>query len=77
MGNLVTMEGKQALTTSLKVAETFGKEHRHVLRDIKVLIEQMTEIEGKKDMPKFGHIFYDDSYGRKQTAYIRNENKIT
>lgn len=29
----------QPLTNSLLVAETFGKEHRNVLRDIKNLIE--------------------------------------
>lgn len=31
---------KQAVTTSLQVAETFGKRHDHVMRDIKNLIEQ-------------------------------------
>jgi Rha family phage regulatory protein len=37
MENLVTMEGRQALTTSLKVAETFGKRHADVLRAIESL----------------------------------------
>lgn len=40
MNNLVIMHDRQAVTTSLKVAETFGKNHNHVMRDIKNLIEQ-------------------------------------
>jgi Rha family phage regulatory protein len=37
MENLVIQEGKQALTTSLKIAETFGKRHADVLRAIENL----------------------------------------
>ena len=40
MNNLVIMHDRQAVTTSLQVAETFGKNHNHVMRDIKNLIEQ-------------------------------------
>jgi Rha family phage regulatory protein len=34
---LVTLENGKAMTTSLKVAEVFGKEHKHVMRDIEAL----------------------------------------
>ena len=34
---MVIIHGKQAITTSLKVAEIFGKSHAHVLRDIQKL----------------------------------------
>lgn len=32
--DLVIMKNRQAVTTSLQVAETFGKDHRNVLRAI-------------------------------------------
>lgn len=44
---LVTVEGEQVFTTSLKVAEYFGKNHRHVLRAIRELIKQLS-------LPNFG-----------------------
>ena len=34
MNELVIMQNQQAVTTSLKVAEVFGKRHDHILRDI-------------------------------------------
>jgi len=38
--SLVMLLGDKAMTTSLKVAEMFGKAHRHILRDIERLIER-------------------------------------
>lgn len=37
MVNLVKIENSQVVTTSVKIAEIFGKSHAHVLRDIKAL----------------------------------------
>lgn len=37
MVNLVKIENSQIVTTSVKIAEIFGKSHAHVLRDIKAL----------------------------------------
>ena len=72
MNELVIMKSKQALTTSLKVAETFEKKHQHVLRDIDSL---------KKDVSNFGHMFEEtsikDSYGREQRAYFMNRDGFT
>jgi phage regulator Rha-like protein len=34
MNELVIMKDQQAVTTSLQVAEVFGKNQQHVLRDI-------------------------------------------
>ncbi|MDH5106485.1 Rha family transcriptional regulator [Lentilactobacillus diolivorans] len=45
MNNLVIMKNKQAVTSSLQVAETFGKRHDHVLRDIEHV---------RKHLPNFG-----------------------
>lgn len=49
------------MTTSLDVAETFGKDHRHVMRDVREL--------GCSDefrVSNFGHTVYIDKQGRKQ-----------
>lgn len=40
MNNLVVMKKQQAVTSSLQVAETFGKRPDHVLRDIENLIKK-------------------------------------
>ncbi len=74
MENLVILEGKQALTTSLKVAETFGKRHDHVIRDIRNVITEIADIE---DAPKFGEMSYFDVYNREQKGYHMNKNAFT
>jgi Rha family phage regulatory protein len=74
MENLVIIQEEKALTTSLKVAEVFGKQHKHVVRDIRVLMEQ---IKGLKDAPKFGLIYYIDSAGREQEAYQMQKDGFT
>ena len=61
---LVKIENDKMVTTSKIVAETFGKEHFHVLRDIDNI---------KKDVSNFGEMFFEtertDSYGRQQRIY--------
>ncbi|ARN92917.1 hypothetical protein AZI11_08380 [Levilactobacillus brevis] len=39
MNDLVIMKDKQAVTSSLQVAETFEKEHKNIMRDIDKLLE--------------------------------------
>lgn len=63
---LVFIQNDQALTTSLKVAEVFGKHHRHVLENIRELIRQ---IEG---MPKNGQ-----TSPFQETTYINEQNGQT
>lgn len=61
--NLVEVNNEQVVTTSIMVAETFGKQHKHVLRDIRNL---------EKDVPPRTMFFkneYFDKYKRKQTAF--------
>lgn len=48
MNDLVIMHDQQAVTTSLKVAEVFGKRHDHVVRDIEAL---------RGDVPNFGEMY--------------------
>lgn len=73
MNELVFRSDKgNPVTTSLLVAEKFGKQHIHVLRDIDSL---------KKDVSNFGLMFfestYSDSYGRPQRMYIMNRDGFT
>lgn len=63
MTNLVEVNNEQVVTTSLVVAETFGKRHDNVLQAIKNL---------EKDVPPKTMFFeteYFDRYKRKQTAF--------
>lgn len=73
---LVTLEkfGKEerAICTSLDVAETFKKEHRHVMRDIREL-----GCSQEFNVSNFGLISYTDTMNRKQDAYIMTRDGFT
>lgn len=72
MNKLVELNNEQVVTTSLVVAESFGKRHDHVLRDIRNL---------EKDVPNFGEMFSEtetpDSYGRSRKTYYINRDGFT
>lgn len=72
MEDLVIMKNKQAVTSSLQVADTFGKRHDHVADSIDSL---------KKDVPNFGEMFIEtnlpDSYGRNRRGYYMNRDGFT
>ena len=72
MNELVIMKDKQAVTSSLQVAESFNKNHQHVLRSIDCL---------KKDGSNFGQMFIEtnlpDSYGRNRRGYYMNRDGFT
>lgn len=53
---LVSRDYRRVYTTSLKVAEHFGKRHKDVLRSIKRLLAEMGEVHPKLDAgePNFG-----------------------
>ena len=53
MTNLVIMKDQQAVTTSLQVAETFEKNHQHVLRDLDNL---------KEGVQNWTDLYYEDTY---------------
>ncbi|APR28045.1 phage regulatory protein [Pediococcus acidilactici] len=71
MNELVIMKDQQAVTTSLQVAEVFGKNHRDVLRTIDDL----------KDVRNFTQMFSEgsepDSYGRDRRIYYMNRDGFT
>ena len=62
------------VVTSRDVAETFGKEHYHVMEDIR-------EIQAKISTPEFSGLFYKDGYrasnGKKNTMYYMNRDGFT
>ncbi len=53
---LVTAINNKATTTSLKVAEAFGKKHNHVLRDIQTIINTLGATGG--GVSSFGQTSY-------------------
>lgn len=70
MNELIRLDSNgQPVANSRDIAEHFGKDHNHVLRDIGAL---------KKDVSNFGQMFYEteipDSYGRLQRAYLMNRD---
>lgn len=69
MSNLVIMKDKQAVTSSLNVAENFNKRHDNVLRDLENL---------KEDVLNFEEMFYEgtepDSYDRPRKTYYMNRD---
>lgn len=72
MTNLVEVNNEQVVTTSLVVAETFGKRHDHVLQDIKNLT---TENSGVKNM--FEKTTYTNSRNREYPMYLINRDGFT
>lgn len=63
---------ERAGCTSLDVAETFGKEHKHVLRDIREL-----GCSEEFNRSNFGPIYYTDSMNRKQEAVVMTRDGFT
>lgn len=62
--NLVTNENGVAMTTSLKIAEVFGKEHKTVIRSIKNIIKKNPELSDC-----FTESFYINLQNKKQPMY--------
>lgn len=62
------------VVSSLDVAETFGKEHYHVLEDIRVIQEKIST-------PEFSGLFYEETYiasnGKKNPMYFMNRDGFT
>lgn len=62
------------VVTSLDVAETFGKEHRHVLEDIRKICDNLSTAE-------ISALFYESDYkasnGKKNPMYLMNRDGFT
>jgi len=63
---------ERAAVTSLDVAETFGKAHDKVMRDIREL-----GCSAEFNAANFGDISYVDTVGRKQKAYVMSRDGFT
>jgi Rha family phage regulatory protein len=63
---LVTLENNKAMTTSLKVAEVFGKNHQHVMRDIRKLVE--------KGVSNFGQSSYINAQNKEQPMFLMDRD---
>lgn len=63
---------ERTVVTSLDVAETFGKDHRHVLRDIREL-----GCSEEFNQSNFGQISYTDSMKREQKAVAMTRDGFT
>lgn len=66
---LVSALGGHSFTTSLKVAEHFGKLHRHVLRDVQAILQDLNESKIGLIAPSFEPAEYLDSRGRAKPMY--------
>lgn len=71
MKNLVIMKNQQAVTTSLKVAESFGKQHKHVIDSIKNLA---AENSATKSFFKKGTY---ENRGKQYPMYYMNRDGFT
>jgi len=60
------------VVTSLDIAETFGKEHKHVLRDIREL-----ECSDEFRQSNFGLTYYSDMQNKKQPMYYITRDGFT
>lgn len=75
MNELVFLQRKQALTTSLKVAEYFNKRHRDVIRAIEDSIEQLGGMPKNAHTPPFTKSSYvNEQNGQKYPMYLLNRD---
>lgn len=75
MEDLVFLQGEKAFTTSLKVAEVFGKRHDSILRDIRKLAQDIEDVH--KIVEMFQESNFIDKYGRQQPMYLMNRDGFT
>ena len=75
MEELVIMQNQQAVTTSLKVAEVFGKQHSHVIRAIE------DKIHSVQNWTQYHKMFvasdYKDASGKANKMYYMNRDGFT
>lgn len=68
-------QNDQILTNSLLVAEKFGKEHQHVLRDVRSLMEGMSNL---GDTPMFVESTYiNEQNGQEYPMFVMNRDGFT
>jgi len=73
MEKLIFVKNNQSLTTSLLVAESFDKEHKHVLRDIREILDTDDEF----NQSNFGLVNYTDAKGEERPMYHLTKDGFT
>lgn len=71
MKNLVTVKNNQVVVSSRQVADKFGKEHRHVLENIRQILG------AENSAAKFFHEDYVEYRGQKFPVYLMNRDGFT
>jgi len=76
---LVFIDNNRVVTDSLTVAECFGKEHKHVLRDIEVQLEKLKEAgEEEWGVTNFGQTQYQHPQNKQwYKKYLLTEEAFT
>lgn len=75
MNELVIMKDQQAVTTSLRVAKAFGKQHKHVIEVIEDKIHSAENPAQLKNMFVSG--VYKDRSGKSNKMYFMNRDGFT
>lgn len=75
MNELPRIENGEIKGDSLMVAEHFGKEHKHVMRDIKDEVDKL-ESQGVGAQSIFGLSSYTNSQNREMPCYLMNEEGL-
>ena len=73
MDEIVIIQHRKAVTTSLKVAEVFGKRHNHILRDIEKIKHDLPD----DAQPILGLSEYVDPTGRPLPMYQMSRDGFT
>lgn len=78
MDNLIILENGEPMTTSLKIAEVFGKRHTDVLETIRKKIEKIDELEesGNFRSPKFIESSFINSQNKEHVMYKLNKDAL-
>lgn len=81
MDELITIRKEQAVTSSLQVAEAFGKRHADVIRAIENLLLKLSEIdeanERKIALSGFAKKTYKDESGKTNIIYFMNRDAFS
>ncbi|MBQ9487132.1 MAG: Rha family transcriptional regulator, partial [Selenomonadaceae bacterium] len=75
--DLVLVQDNNVLTTSLKVAEVFEKDHGHILRDVRNLINQMEGLSNFGLSSMFIEGTYTNQQNKQQPMYYLNRDGFT
>lgn len=70
---LVIIENEKAVTTSLKIADVFGKKHKHVLENIREVIRSAENSTNEM----FCESEYYDTQNKRQPMYLMNRDGFT